>query len=137
MFDNESIVKSIARRVFPGMGKFCDGTAKLGQWGVYLTGADKAAWLTVKLGLDVLFQIEAGGGRVVARYALPAIMELSNGEKEYGTAWAGSRHWRVDGWADVSSAAADIRRFFNNTDRLFEEEYEKVRKILEEPSTLE
>ena len=137
MFNNESVVKSIARQVFPSMGKFYDGMAKLGQWGVYLTRADKATWLTVQLGLDVLFQIEARGGRVVARYALPAVMERGNGEKFYGTAWAGSHRWHVSGWADVPSVAADIRKFFNNTDRLFEEEDEKAHKILEEPGTLE
>ena len=111
------------------MGKFYDGVAKLGQWDVYLTGADKATWLTVQLGLDVLFQIEVQGGCVAARYALPAVMERGNGEKFYGTAWAGSRRGRVDGWSDVSSVAADIREFFNDTDGLFEEE---AHKILEE-----
>lgn len=113
------------------MGKFCDGVAKLDQWGVYLTVADKAAWLTVKLGLDVLFQIEAQGGRVVARYALPAVMELGNGEKEYGTAWANSRRWRVDAWADVPRVSTEIRGFFGNTDEFLEEEA-KVHKALEE-----
>ena len=114
------------------MGKFCDGVAKLGQWDVYLTAADEVAWLTVKLGLDVLFQIEARGGRVAAKYALPAVVTVGNGEKEYGTAWADSRRWHVSGWADVPSVAADTREFFNDTDGLFEEEAEKVHKILEE-----
>ena len=131
MFDNESIVKSVARQVFPNMGKFYGGVAKLGQWGVYLTVADKVTWLTVKLGLDMLFQIEAQGGRVAARYALPVVVELGNGEKKYGTAWANSRRWCVNGWVDVPSVAADIRKFFDNTNGLFEKEDEKVHKILE------
>lgn len=132
MFDNESIVKSVARRVFPSMGKFSDGVAKLDQWRAYLTVADKVTWLTVKLGLDLLFQVEARNGHVEARYALPAVVELGSGEKRYGTAWAGSRRWCVDGWADIPSVAAGIRRFFNDTGGLFEKEAEKVHKILEE-----
>lgn len=131
MFNNESIVKSIARRVFPGMGPFSDGLAKLGQWDAYLAVADEATWLTVKLGLDVLFRIEARDGHVEAWYALPAVAELGNGEKRYSTAWAGSRRWRVDGWSDIFSAAASIRKLFNNYEEFCQVET-KVRKILEE-----
>lgn len=131
MFNNESVVKSIAGRVFPGMSKFSDGVAKLDVWDVYLTITDEITWLTVELGFDVLFQIEACGGYVTARYALPVIVKLGNGEKRYGTAWAGSRCWCVGGWSDISPVATSIREFFNNTNELFEEEEEKILKELD------
>ena len=130
MLSNESIVKCIARRVFPSMGKFSNGTAKLGMWEVDLVVVDEAAWLTVKLGPNVLFQIEARGRCVKARYALPAVMESSNGEMGYGTMWANSRRWDVDGWSDIPSVAVDIRKFFNNDEEFYREEVE-VYKILE------
>lgn len=130
MFNNELIVKSIARRVFPGMGKFSYGVAKLNVWDVYLSVTDEVTWLTVKLGLDVLFQIEAQDGYVVARYALPAVVELGDGEKTYGTMWANSHRWHVDGWSSIPSVAADIRKFFNNDEEFYREEAE-VYKILE------
>ena len=66
-----------------------------------------------------------------ATYALPAVMELGNGEKFYGTAWANSRRWRVDGWSDVSRVSEEIREFFDNIDEFLEEEA-KVYKVLEE-----
>lgn len=128
MLNNELIVKSIARRVFPGMGKFSYGMAKLNVWDVYLSVTDEVTWLTVKLGLDVLFQIEARDGYVVARYALPVVVELANGEKRYSTMWAGFHRWHVDGWSDIPSVAADIREFFDNDFDLHEKE---VYKILE------
>lgn len=130
MRNNELVVKSITRWVFPNMSTFSAGVAKLGVWDVYLSIADETTWLTVKLGLDVLFQIEACGGYVTARYALPVIVKLGNGEKRYGTAWADSRRWRVGEWSDISSVAAGIREFFNNTNELFEEEEEKILKEL-------
>lgn len=126
MFDNKSVLKSIARRVFPGMGPFSGERAKLGEWDVCLNDA----WLTVLAGRDALFRIEARGGRVEATYALPAVMERANGEKEYGTAWANSRCWRVNGWADAPGVSRKIRGFFGNTDEFLEEEA-KVYKIIE------
>lgn len=131
MFNNESVVKSIARRVFPGMGGFSNGVAELGPWEVHLAVADEVTWLTVYLGRDELFRVEARKGRVKAMYALPAVMELGSGEKEYGTAWANSRHWRVDGWSDVPRVAVAIREFFDNTEEFLEEEA-KVHGILGE-----
>lgn len=131
MLNNESIIKSIARRVFPGMSKFSDGVAKLGLWDVYLVVGDETAWLTVQLGIDVLFQIEVRDGHVKAKYALPAIMELSGGEKRYGTMWANSRCWDVDGRSSVLLIATDIREFFDNIEEFCRKEAE-VYKILEE-----
>ena len=131
MFDNESVLKSIARHVFPAMGSFSDGVAKLGQWDVYLVVGDGVAWLTVQLGLDALFRIEVRGECVRAVYALPAVMEGANGEKSYGTAWAGSRRWRVGGRSDVSRASAEICEFFDNTDEFLEEEA-KVYRIIDD-----
>lgn len=131
MFNNESVMKSIARRVFPDLGAFSSGVAGLGEWDVALRADRDAAWLTVSHGRDPLFQIEVRGGRVAATYALPAVMELGNGEKEYGTAWANSRRWRVDGWSDVPKVSAEIREFFNNIDEFLEEEA-KVYKALGE-----
>lgn len=114
MLENKQLVVAIARHVFPGMGTFSDGLAKLGQWDAYLVVGDGVTWLTIQLGPDVLFRVEARGEYVKARYALPAVMELGNGEKEYGTAWAASRRWRVDGWSDIFPVAAGIREFFDN-----------------------
>lgn len=130
MLENKQIVVAIARRVFPGMGPFSNGLAKLGQWDVCLVVGDDAGWLTVLCGPDVLFRIEARRGYVKARYALPAVMELGNGERRYGTAWANSRRWRVDGWSDVSPIVADIRKFFDNHGEFCREEA-KVHRILE------
>lgn len=131
MLDNELIVKSIARHVFPGMSKFSDGVAKLGQWDMCLVVGDETAWLTVRLGLDVLFQIEARDGRVKAKYALPVAVELNNGEKRYGTTWTNFRCWNVDGWSSVLSVATDIQKFFDNDEEFYRKEAE-VYKILEE-----
>ena len=132
MFNNESVMKSIARRVFPDLGAFSkDWVAKLGVWdAVFYAGRD-AAWLTISHGQDVLFRIETHGGHVEATYALPAVMERGNGEKFYGTAWANSRRWRVDGWPDVPGVAREIREFFDNIDEFLEEEA-KVYNVLEE-----
>ena len=131
MFNNESVMKSIARRVFPDLGAFSqDWVAKLGVWdAVFYAGRD-AAWLTISHGQDVLFRIKTHGGRVEAAYALPAVMERPNGEKFYGTVWARSRRWHVDGWSDVPRVSVEIREFFDNTDEFVEEEA-KVYKILE------
>lgn len=129
MLESKQLVVSIARRVFPGMGPFSEGLARLGQWDAYLVVEDGVAWLTVQLGLDALFRIEARGRHVKAEYALPAVVESGHGEKEYGTAWADSRHWRVDEWSDVFSTAADIRKFFNNYEEFCRAETE-VYKIL-------
>lgn len=131
MFNNESIVRSIARRVFPGMGKFSDGVAKLGQWDVDLVVGDEAAWLTVRLGPDMLFQLETQNGYVGARYALPTVVTQADGERRYATMWANYRRWRVGGWSDVSSVAAGIQKFFDN-DKEFCQEEEKVYEILGE-----
>lgn len=131
MFNNESVMKSIARRVFPDLGAFSPGVARLGEWDVALRADRDAAWLTVSHGRDPLFQIEVRGGRVEATYALPAVMELGNGEKEYGTAWANSRRWCVGGWPDVPRVSVEIREFFDNIDEFLEEEA-KVYKILGE-----
>lgn len=132
MFNNESVMKSIARHVFPDLGAFSsDWVAKLGVWdAVFYAGRD-AAWLTISHGQDALFRIETSGGRVEAVYALPAVMERENGEKFYGTAWANSRRWRVDEWSDVPQVSKEIREFFDNIDEFLEEEA-KVYKVLEE-----
>lgn len=131
MLNNESVMKSITRRVFPDLGAFSRGVAKFGEWDAVLSVGEDVAWLTVSHGRDVLFQIETQGGRVEATYALPAVMERGNGEKEYCTAWANSRRWRVDGWSDVPGVSMKIREFFDNIDEFLEEEA-KVCKILEE-----
>ena len=132
MFNNESVLKSIARRVFPDLGVFSpDRAAELGVWDATLTVGDGSAWLTISHGRDLLFGIKVRGGRVEAVYALPAVLERGNGEKEYGTAWANSRHWRVDGWSNVPQVAAAIHGFFDNTEEFLEEEA-KVRRILGE-----
>lgn len=73
MFDNASLVKSIARRVFPDMGAFSFGTARIGLWDACLGVGEGAAWLTVSLGQDHLFRIEVRGSCVEATYALPAV----------------------------------------------------------------
>ena len=63
MFYSGSIVKSIARRVFPDLGAFSpDQVAKLGLWDAILSTDGDAAWLTVSSGRDVLFQVETSGG---------------------------------------------------------------------------
>lgn len=132
MFNNESVLKSIARRVFPNMGVFAsDGVAKLGPWRACLQRGDGPAWLTVSCGRDLLFRIEVRGPRVEATYALPAVMERADGGREYGTVWAESRHWRVDEWARVPEISARIRGFFDNTEEFCKEEA-KVYRILEE-----
>lgn len=132
MLENKQLAVIIARRVFPDLGAFSkDWVAKLGVWdAVFYAGRD-AAWLTISHGQDVLFRIETHGGRVEATYALPAVMERGNGEKFYGTAWANSRRWRVDGWSDVPGVAQEIQEFFDNIDEFLEEEA-KVYKVLEE-----
>lgn len=131
MFNNESILKSIARRVFPNLGAFSsDGVAKLGLWDAYISVGEGVAWMTIYFNTDMLFCIEVSKGRVKATYALPAIMERA-GEKEYGTAQANSRRWRADGWSDVPAISVGIQKFFDNIDEFLEEEA-KVYKILEE-----
>ena len=131
MFNNESILKSIARRVFPEMGKFSSGgVAKLGTWDVVFSSGRNAAGFTVSCGQDRLFRIEVRGPRVEATYALPAIIELGDGSREFGTEWANSRRWRVEGWSDIPKVSTEIREFFNNYDEYLEEEA-KVYKILE------
>lgn len=131
MFNNESVMKSIARRVFPGPGAFSpDRAAKLGVWDAVLHAGRDATWLTISHGRDALFRVETRGGRVEATYALPAVMERADGEKEYGTAWASSRRWRVNGWEDVPRVSVEIREFFDNTDEFLGEEA-RVYKILE------
>ena len=132
MFNNESVMKSIARQVFPAMGAFSkDGVAKLGDRDAVLHVSRDAVWLTISHGQDVLFRIELRGGCVEAVYALPAVMERGNGEKSYGTAWANSRRWRVGGWSDVPRVSTEIRGFFDNIDEFLEEET-RVYKALEE-----
>lgn len=85
MLNNGSVLKFIARRVFPGLGKFSpDGVAPLGLRDVTLKTWGKVGWLTVSHGRDLLFQVE--GTCVKARYALPTVVQLSSGELEYGTA---------------------------------------------------
>lgn len=133
MLENKQLAVAIARHVFPGMGPFSEGLAKLGPWDVYLVEGNGVAWLTVQLGLDVLFRIEVRGGYVEARYALPAVIELGSGERRYGTAWANSRRWHVKGWSDVLRYRTEIKEFFNNIDEFLEEEA-NVYKILEGPN---
>ena len=131
MFNNESVLKSIARRVFPNMGVFAsDGSAGIGPWDASLSVYDGAAWLTVSCDRDYLFRIGVQGSRVEATYALPAVMERGDGGREYGTAWANSRRWNVVGWASVPGISAGIREFFNNEDEFSAEEAE-VNRILE------
>lgn len=125
MFNNESVLKSVGRQVFPDMGLFSEyGRADVGQWSAHLCVGDEAAWLTVSIGRDFLFQIEVRGPRVEATYALPVVVA-----GEYGTAWASSRRWRVGGWSDIPKVSAEIREFFDNEDEYLEEET-KVYKIL-------
>ena len=130
MFNSESVLKSIARRVFPCMGAFSsDGEARVGLWDARLSVGQKTAWLTVSDGLDMLFQIRVQGTSVEATYALPAVMERSDGEKEYGTAWANSRRWCVGGWVDASEVSAEIREFFHNIDEFLEAEAEVYKSL--------
>lgn len=132
MFNNELVLKAIGRRVFPGMGVFSvDGRAKIDLWEACFSAGNEAAWLTVSAGSDLLFQVEVRGSRVKATYALPAVMELGNGEKEYGTAWANSRCWRVDGWSNIPAVSIGIQKFFDNIEEFCGEE-EKVCKAVEE-----
>ena len=132
MFSSELVLKAIGRRVFPGMGTFsADGRARIGLWDVCLSVGDEAAWLTVSLDQDHLFQIEVWGGRVEATYALPAVVELGNGEKEYGTAWANSRCWQVGEWSDIPVVSICIQEFFSNIEEFCGEEA-KVYKAIEE-----
>lgn len=133
MLSNESVTKSIAHLVFPDLGPFSkDWVAKLGEWDAIFYAGQDAAWLTISHGRDVLFRIEAKGGRVEAMYALPAVMERADGEKEYGTVWANSCCWRVDEWSDVSRVSTKIREFFDNIDEFLEEEA-KVYRVLDGP----
>lgn len=126
MFNNESVLESIGRRVFPDMGSFSEyGRADVGPWNAHLCVGDEAAWLTVSIGRDFLFQIETRGSQVRATYALPVVVA-----GEYGTAWANSRRWHVDGWSDIPKVSAGIREFFDNEDEYLEEENE-VYRILE------
>ena len=131
MFNNESVLKSIIRRVFPDLGSFSSGVARLGEWDAVLHAGRDATWLTVSHDRDLLFRVETRKGRVEATHALPAVMERGNGEKFYGTAWASSRRWRVDGWSDVPGVSTEIREFFDNIDEFLEEEA-RVYKALEE-----
>lgn len=131
MLNNELVLKAISRHVFPNMGVFsADGRTRIGLRDVCLSTGDGVAWLTVSLGRDHLFQIEVRGSRVKAAYALPAVMERGDGEREYGTAFANSRCWRVHRWSDVAQVYDEIQEFFENTDEFLEEEA-KVEKILE------
>lgn len=128
MFNNESLVKSIARRVFPDMGVLSSGVAEIGLRDACLSVGRGVAWLTVSLGQDHLFQIRVQGSRVEALYALPIVVDDGDSPR-YGTAWANSRRWVVTGWADVPGVSADIREFFNNADEFYAEEA-KVYEIL-------
>ena len=132
MLDGKQLAVAVARRVFPLMGKFSGGAAKLGLWDVHVTSGREVSWLTISLGRDMLFQIETGHGYVKARYALPAVMTLANGEQEYGTVWARCRRWNVNDWVDVPRVSIGIRDFFGNDDEFLEMEA-AVHKILEEP----
>lgn len=130
MFNNETLLKFIARRVFPGVGKFSpDGVAQLGLWDVTLKTCGNVGWLTVSRGRDSLFQVEVEGTRVKARYALPTVVQLSSHELGYGTAWAKERMWHVEGWVDADLAALFIGEFFRNFDEFIKEE-DRVYKII-------
>ena len=131
MFDSESVLKSIARRVFPNMGVFSSyGVARIDLWDACLRVGERAAWLTVSLGRDHLFQIEVRGSCVRATCALPVVIELGGGEREFGTEWANSHRWCVEGWSDIPGVSAEIQKFFDNEDEYLEEEA-KVYRILE------
>ena len=117
MFNNESVLKPIARRVFPDMGMFSSGgEAKIGLRGARLSVGKGVAWLTVSLGPDKLFEIKAQGSRAGAVWAIPAVVGYGSGG--YGAAWTDSRCWNV---ADVLGVSASIREFFNNTDEFLNE----------------
>ena len=73
MFNSESVLGSIARRVFPDMGVFSFGVAKIGLWGVCLSLGGGVAWLTVRI---ICFGL---GSCVGAMYALPAVMGPGRG----------------------------------------------------------
>lgn len=131
MFNNESILKSIARRVFPDMGAFsANGRARVGSWNADLCVGDEAAWLTVGLGRDFLFRIEVRGSRVSATYALPAVVTRADGAVDHSTEWANSRQWCVDGWPDVARASIEIKKFFDNLDEFLEAE-KRVYEIID------
>lgn len=130
MLNNEYVLKSIARRVFTDMGKFSSGVAKINSWDAYLSVDDGVAWLTVSLDRDHLFQVEVRGSSVQAVRALPAVIELVDGSREFGTEWADSRRWRVGGWSDILRVSDEIRKFFDNESEYLEEE-SKVYEILE------
>ena len=113
------------------MGAFSSyGVAKIDLWDACLRVGERAAWFTVSLGRDFLFQIEVQGSRVRATCALPAVIELVGGEREFGTKWANSRRWHVGGWSDILRVSAEIQKFFDNEDEYLEAEA-KVYKILE------
>lgn len=131
MFDNASLVKSIARRVFPDMGAFSSGTARIGLWDARLGVGEGAAWLTVSLGQDHLFQIKVRGSCVEATYALPTTMECGDGRRKYGTAWANSHRWDVTSCTNVPEISADIEEFFNNIDEFIREEAKVYRALAE------
>ena len=115
MLDGKQLAVAVARRVFPLMGKFSGGAAKLGLWDVHVTSGREVSWLTISLGRDMLFRIETGHGYVKAGYALPAVMTLANGEQEYGTVWARCRRWNVNDWVDVPRVSIGIRDFSATT----------------------
>ena len=130
MLNNESVLKFIARRVFPGLGKFSpDGVAQLGLWDVTLKLWGKVGWLTVSHGQDLLFQIEVSGTLIKARYALPVAAKLPSGELKYKTAWVKEREWRAEGWVDADFVALLIGEFFRNLDEFIKAENE-VYKII-------
>lgn len=131
MFNSEYVLKSIARRVFTDMGKFSSsGVAKIASWDAYITVGEGVAWFTVSSDRDRLFQIEVQGSSVRAVYALPAVIELGDGRREFGTEWANSRCWRVGGWSDIPEVSAKIRKFFDNDDEYCREEA-KVYEVLD------
>ena len=130
MFNNESVLKFIASRVFPSMEEFSpDGNSRLGLWDITLKVGDDGAWLTVSYKKDSLFQIEVCGVYVKARYALPVVVELSSGELEYGTSWAVEREWRVGRGVDASDVATNIGFLFNNIEEFLEAEAEVYKTI--------
>lgn len=131
MFNSELVLKAISRRVFPDMGAFsAGGEARIGLWEVHLSVGSGVAWLTVSQDLNPLFRIEVRGSRVKATYALPAVVVLGNGEREYGTEWANSRNWQMRGWSDVALTSIEIREFFDNIEEFLREEG-RVYEVLE------
>lgn len=124
MLENKQLAVAIARHVFPGVGSFSGGPAKFGQWDTYLVVGDGVTWCTVQLGSDVLFQIEARGGCVTAKYALPAVMASGRGE----TAPRGPIP-AAGVWSDISLVAADIRKFFDNHEEFCRAETEVYKTL--------